>query len=395
MSRTETPVWVTGLSSISCVGSSVQHLWQVATENQTAIVEGLGYISESTLENLRRQSAQKDLPNSRSAQLALLGAELAMEQAGWETLRPDDGLILATTTGQIPVWDQALKSYLKGDLNKERFLTAFQHQPLGALLKAVSQQLQFHGSQMVLTSACSASTHALMMAAMWIRQGRVKRCLVGGVEVLCDLTIEGFRSLQLLAPQPCLPFDLNRKGINLAEASAFFCLEASPAGTPQAAITGFGMNCDGHHMTAPHPEGKGSFQAMQTALLSAGLEPQHIDWVHAHGTGSEHNDLAEGLALRTLFGEHDPGRPWVSSTKWVHGHTLGASGILEAGLCVHALQQGQILHTAGLSEPDPAIRVKHPQHCLKTPLRHVLKNTLGFGGTNAALVLSHPREVQR
>ncbi len=378
---------ITGLSSISCVGNSVEELWNACLDGRSGIQHGLGYISESTFTSLRESSKSKDLPESRSAQLAIWGAEQAMRSAGWTELRPDDGLILATTTGQIPVWDQALKKYLAGGLDKEQFLKALQHQPLGALLKTVSKHFKFFGAQQVVSSACSASTHALMVAAMWLNQSRVRRCLVGGVEVLCDLTIEGFRSLKLLSEESCQPFDRDRKGINLAEGSAFFCLEKESDKTPLAVLSGFGLNCDGHHMTAPQPEGQGSFRAMSSALASAKLQPSDIDWVHAHGTGSEHNDLAEGFALKTLFAETTP---WVSSTKGVHGHALGASGLLEAGLCIHAFQRATVLKTHGLNEPDPTIAsLRYSTETVKTPLYHVLKNTLGFGGSNASLILSH------
>jgi 3-oxoacyl-(acyl-carrier-protein) synthase len=129
---------------------------------------------------------------------------------------------------------------------------------------------------------------------------------------------------------------------------------------------------------------------MQAALEMANLKPTDITWVHAHGTGSKHNDLAEGHAIASLFGGKEP---FVTSTKWVHGHALGASGALETVLCVEALQARTILATGGLKNPDPEIKLKHPPHHLQredlgTKPFHILKNTLGFGGINAALVIS-------
>ncbi|MBI3555800.1 MAG: beta-ketoacyl-[acyl-carrier-protein] synthase II, partial [Deltaproteobacteria bacterium] len=271
---------------------------------------------------------------------------------------------------------------------------ALRSQSLGSVTAALAELLGFRGRAFLTSSACAASTQGLALAAQWLAQGKVKRVLVGGAEVLCNLTLEGFRSMQLVSPLNSTPFDVNRKGINLSEAAAFVCLEPEATATakPLAHLSGFGLSTDGYHMTAPHPEGRGIFEAMQAALKSAGLSTQDISWVHAHGTGSRHNDQAEGSAIARLFTD-GAGRaiidgPWTSSTKWVHGHALGASGALETTLCVHALLQQTILKTTGLKDPDPAIGLRHPTASAPARLRHILKTTLGFGGSNAALVLS-------
>ena len=274
---------------------------------------------------------------------------------------------------------------LRKEISVREFENVFQHQPLGSLLEALSQILGFRGRSLLISSACTAATQAIAIGCHWIRQGRVKRCFVGGTEILCDLTVQGFKSLQLLSEIPAAPFDKNRTGINLSEGAGFLCLEAEPGPHPLAVVSGSGLSTDSYHMTAPHPEGRGSLEAMQGALEMAGLQPSDISWVHAHGTGSQHNDLAEGNAIRQLF--HGK-MPWVSSTKWVHGHALGASGALETILCIEALKNKTILRTAGLKTPDPQIEVPHPSQHLHTNLNHILKNTLGFGGINASLVIS-------
>ncbi|MEQ1875940.1 MAG: beta-ketoacyl synthase N-terminal-like domain-containing protein, partial [Bdellovibrionia bacterium] len=215
--------------------------------------------------------------------------------------------------------------------------------------------------------------------------GLVRRCLVGGVEVLSQLTTEGFKSLQLLAENPCKPFDRNRNGINLSEGAAFLCLEASGEKS-LADVTGWGYSTDAFHVTSPEPAGRGCFKAMTSALTKAGLDPKDISWVHCHGTGSHANDLAEGPAVRKLFAD----TPAVS-TKSIHGHSLAASGALEAVVCVQALLNGRVPATHGLENPDPAIPLRHVRAAEARPARHIVKNTLGFGGNNAALVFSLPR----
>ena len=374
-------IWITGLGVVSCLGGSLEDLWSAATEERTGVREGLGRVPDSLFGGP---------PQNRALTFSVHAAREAMRQAGWTSLNPDDGLIVATTTGFFLQWVVAHREFVNGRMPVEQFRRDFLNQPLMELNNELSRALDFRGPSTVVTSACSASTQALAMGAMWIKQGRVKRCLVAGVEVICDLTSEGFRSLQLLSLEPAMPFDEGRKGINLSEGAAFLCLEAGQSGL--AKISGYGFSTDAFHMTGPHPEGQGSFRAMEGALRSSQLSAADIQWVHAHGTGSQQNDLSEGLAVHRLCGEH---RPFVSSTKWLHGHSLGASGALETALVVRAMREGVVLRTRGLTNPDPRIPVRHPLQDEKVPPGHTLKNTLGFGGVNASVVLSHPQAVRR
>ena len=361
---------ITGTGAVTCGFTSVDALWNAALDGRSGIVDGMGHVSDS-----------------HSTRLALHSVNEAFNEAGWNGLNEDDGLILATTTGQVPLWDKTLIQYLNGNASRETLNAALSHQPLGSLLQEICTALDFRGQTQLISTACSASTQALALGAMWIKQGRVKRCLVGGVEILCDLTVQGFKSLQLLSTVPTKPFDTNRQGINLSEGSAFICLENTNAHA-LAQLSGYGLSTDGYHMTSPHPQGDGCYRAMSLALKTAKLTPQDISWIHAHGTGSRHNDLAEGTAIQQLFGSD--AAPWTTSTKWVHGHALGASGAIETALCVRALQNQTILATGGLQSPDPAIALKHPKQSFSHSIKHIMKNTLGFGGANAAIILSAP-----
>lgn len=377
------PVWISGMGAISCAGVNPATLWENTKKKQTGIKNGLGAIEPSSILELRNQfQSSEEIPLLLS-QVALIQA---MRDAGWEKLEPTDGIIFATTTGHVSTWDEALMEYFRNVENKEKFEGAFRHERLGLMLDKICDFLQFEGPRFLITTACSASTHALGLAKLWIESGRVKRCLVGGTEILSRLTIEGFRSFQLLSEKQSKPFDSERSGINLSEGSAFVCLETAPL-KKRARLSGFGMSTDAYHMTAPHPEGKGSYQAMQLALKDAGILPKELSWIHAHGTGSVHNDLAECTAVETLLkGATVP----VTSTKAVHGHALAATGVMEAVLCVKALEEQTLLPTAGLEKLDPLIRVPILKDFQKTEVRHILKNTLGFGGANGAIVLSHP-----
>lgn len=379
---TKPPVWISGVGAISCLGAGMETMWKAVEANRSGIRGGLGPVDDAALSGI-----SAEIRANRALALCKVAVDEAMARAGWSSLEAGDGLIFATTTGQFLLWDSVFMGMSRGQNSVADFRAAFVNQPLGDLMKSFAKHYGHSGPSTLLTSACSASTQALGVAAMWIRQKRVRRCLVVGVEVLCDLTTEGFRSLQLLAPDKAAPFDRDRKGINLSEGAAAVCLQTECA-NPLARLSGYGFTTDGYHMTGPHPEGDGSYRAMSMALKLGGVSPSEVTWVHAHGTGSQQNDVSEGLAVSRLFTGTD--MPWMSSTKWLHGHALGASGALETALVVDAMTRGRVLATRGLVNPDERIPVKHPMKDLSVDVRHVVKSTLGFGGTNAALVLSHP-----
>lgn len=371
------PVYISGMGAVSCAGYGADRLWRSARDGVSHIAGGLGRVSE-------------DVPKpaglgSRAARLAHAAYTEAMKQALWANLGPDDGIILATTTGQIDVWEPQLKAFYRKELSSMELAASLRHQPLGSLTETIRLSTGATGPATVLTSACSASTQALAMGALWIQSKVVKRCLVGGVEVLSGLTIDGFKSLQLLSEATCTPFDSSRAGINLSEGAAFLCLEGKTAREPLAELSGWGFSSDAFHVTSPHPEGRGCYNAMKSALETARLTAEEITWVHCHGTGSAANDLSEGIAIHQLLGKTP-----ASSTKAIHGHALAASGALEAVICVGSLREGVIPASHNLSVLDPKI----PATILREPkmqrIDHIIKNTLGFGGNNAALVISRP-----
>jgi 3-oxoacyl-(acyl-carrier-protein) synthase len=239
----------------------------------------------------------------------------------------------------------------------------------------------------MIVSACSASTQALGLAAQWVKSGRVKRCLVGGAEVLTTLSVEGFRCLGLLSKERGKPFDQNRNGINLSEAAAFYCVEPATEKTSRAVavIRGFATNSDAHHLTAPHPEGAGSQAIFEDLLKQAQISAGDVDWIHAHGTASPTNDKAEGAAIQKVFPTTS-----VTSTKAYHGHSLGAAGALEVAICVQALKQQLKVKNLGLDELDHSLNLNIQRDHEKAKIKNIVKSSLGFGGVNAALLLSHP-----
>jgi 3-oxoacyl-[acyl-carrier-protein] synthase-1 len=222
-----------------------------------------------------------------------------------------------------------------------------------------------------------------VFASAWryIESGVADAAVVGGVDSLCLTTLHGFTSLQLVADEPCRPFDAARKGMSIGEAAGFALLEREQTGV---ALVGYGESSDAHHMSTPHPEGEGALAAMRAALDRAGLEPAAIDYVNAHGTATPANDRAEDRALVRLFGKTVP----VSSTKGWTGHALGAAGIVEAIVCFLALEQGFIPGTLNTSKVEPGLESAIALENRAARVRHALTNSFGFGGSNCSLVFA-------
>ena len=239
------------------------------------------------------------------------------------------------------------------------------------------------GMAMTLSTACSSSAKVFAAAARQLALGSIDAAIVGGVDSLCLTTLYGFASLQLTSAQPCRPYDVARDGISIGEAAAFALLERADRPAPGSVLLlGVGESSDAYHMSAPHPQGLGARLAMAAALRSASLSEADIDYINLHGTATPANDAAEGQAVATLFGNGVP----CSSTKGATGHTLGASGAVEALICALALTEGRLPGSPGTQVLDPTIRIRYQQHGAPARLRHALSHSFGFGGSNCSLI---------
>ncbi len=250
----------------------------------------------------------------------------------------------------------------------------------------VAQALGLRGPSWVVSTACSSSAKVFGSAARLIEAGLVDAALVGGVDSLCLTTLYGFNALELLSPEICRPWDAQRRGLSIGEAAAFALLERDCA-HPQGWLLGVGESNDGHHMSTPHPEGLGAIAAMHAALREAGLAADAIDYINLHGTATPSNDSSEDRAVGAVFGHRVP----CSSTKGATGHTLGAAGGVEAAIGLLALQHGLLPGGLNLLVPDPTLQVDYVTRSRSAPLRTVLSNSFGFGGSNASLILGAAR----
>ena len=254
-------------------------------------------------------------------------------------------------------------------------------------LAAFAQRaLELAGPAVVISCACSSSAKVFASARRAIEAGLIDAAVVGGVDTLCLTTLYGFHSLQLVARTPCRPFDAARDGISVGEAAAFALLER-PGETLDSngvLLLGTGESSDAYHMSAPPPDGRGARAAMLQALAAAGLEPQDIDYINFHGTGTPSNDAAEGLAVASVLGKDVPG----SSTKGATGHALGAAGALEAVICALALKAGLLPAGVNTTHVDPGLPVNYLRENRSACLAYAMSNSFGFGGSNCSLILA-------
>lgn len=255
-----------------------------------------------------------------------------------------------------------------------------------SVARYVRERLGLRGPAAVVSTACSSSAKVFGQAARLIALGLIDAAVVGGVDSLCLTTLYGFHALELLTGDICRPWDARRRGLAIGEAAAFALLERDAA-APMAWLLGCGESSDGHHMSAPHPEGAGAALAMREALAMAGCGAAEVDYVNLHGTGTPGNDAAEDRAVCAVFGRATP----CSSTKGHTGHALGAAGAVEASIAMLVLQEQWLPAGLNLREPDPQLHAGYLLQPRAAAVRRVASNSFGFGGSNACLLFGAAR----
>ena len=326
----------------------------------------------------------------RTALLSCMAAKEALIHAGWEkenTLRT--GFISANTVGGMDKTEDFFKLYSKNPAAGK--LAEVVYHECGSVTELVADFLGIQHFVSTVSTACSSSANAIFTGARMIRAGLLDYALVGGADALTRFTLNGFNTLMILDKELCKPFDENRQGLNLGEGAAYLLLSSEKGlkqlhKKPMAHITGYANANDAFHQTASSPEGTGSFLAMKGAMDKAGLQAKDIDYINLHGTGTQNNDIAEGTAISILF---DSAFPKMSSTKAYTGHTLGASGAVEAVYSVLAIQHGIIFPNLRLETPMKEFSFSPVTELLRNQrIQHVLSNSFGFGGNCSSLIFS-------
>jgi 3-oxoacyl-[acyl-carrier-protein] synthase-1 len=347
----------------------------------------VGEVSGLDEVRLSGEFARFDCRNNRLAQLALKQDDFleavaeARERYGARRV----GVFLGTSTSGIL---QTELAYRQRDVASGRLPADLDYsstQSTFSVADFVRRYLRLDGPAMVVSSACASTTKVFGTAARMIDAGFCDAAIVGGADTLCLTTLYGFRSLCLTSEAPCRPFDTARDGISIGEAAGFALLERTVANVKDdhVCVLGVGESSDAYHMSAPRPDGVGAGLSMARALEAAGLKPGDIDYINLHGTATRIGDAAEDRAVCDQFGTGTP----CSSTKGQTGHTLGASGIVEAiisALCILNQFMPGSPHT---QELDPMLKSRYLVEARRARVDRILSNSFGFGGSNCSLVL--------
>ena len=394
------PVFVAGTGIISAIGNNVAECLD-ALENGRA---GMGQmrnlhsahsnrlpVAEVKLSN--EELAQlAGLPNikSRTALLSLVAAKEALANAGIENIKDiRTGFISATSVGGMDKTENFFTEFLS-DNRKGKLRDVINHE-CGSVTELVADALGIKDYITTVSTACSSSANTIFLGARLIRNNIVDVVVAGGTDSMTRFTLNGFNTLMIVDEQFCQPFDENRRGLNLGEGAGYVVLVSDKVAVtlkkkPAIILSGYCNANDAYHQTASSPDGVGSYLAMSGALKKAGLQPSEIDYINLHGTGTQNNDIAEGTAIKRLF---DPHYPKMSSTKAFTGHTLGASGGIEAVFSVLALQHGIIFPNLRLQTPMVDLPFVPEKELIKNvEVKHVLSNSFGFGGNCSSLIFS-------
>jgi len=386
---------VTRYSVVNCLGAGTRAVGAALRGRRSGLAPcdfetveldtWIGRVPQLEMLPVRSDLAAYDCRNNRLAQLGLEldGFAGAVAAARGKYGAERVGVFVGTSTSGIL---QAELAYRRRDPRTGALPADFHYtetQNTGSLASFVRRYLELQGPAFVVSTACSSSAKVFGNAARMIAAGACDAAVVGGVDTLCLTTLYGFHALELTSRGPCRPYDAERDGISIGEGAGFALLEREAGRSAAALLLGVGESCDAYHMSTPHPEGLGAKLAMQGALESAGLRSADIDYVNLHGTASKTNDAAEDRAVCELLGTATP----CSSTKGATGHLLGAAGITEAVISMIAIELGLLPGSAHTRSLDPALRSHYLLDNREAPVRRVLTNSFGFGGSNCSLVL--------
>jgi 3-oxoacyl-[acyl-carrier-protein] synthase-1 len=398
-----TRIFITGTGIISALGNNKKEAMDALREQRSGIAplfylktshRGLpaGEVKQTNHELMQMLGLPQMEITTRTSLLGMIAVREALEQAGLTSPgRLRIALVSGTTVGGMDMSEQYYTDFLENDTRNAYIST----HDCGACTEMIADRTGVFSMVHTISTACSSAANAIMLGAMLIRNGRADVVVAGGCECITKFHLNGFNSFMILDREPCKPFDANRAGLNLGEGAAYVVLETGNSmrqrgAEPSACLSGWGNACDAYHQTASSPQGEGAFLSMTKALHSAALSPGDISYINAHGTGTENNDLSEGIALQRVFRQMPP----VSSTKAFTGHTTSAAGGVEAVISILALQHNFIPVNLNFSSPmkelsfRPAIAATPPH-----PLRHILSNSFGFGGNNTSLIFSKPECV--
>jgi len=394
-------VVVTGIGAVTSVGIGVDVFWRAILSGACGIgtVESFDtaaysvHIGGEVKQFEPRTFMERLRPGeiARASQLAIAAARLALQDAalGAGALDPfASGVSIGTTSGEPTMIEQFNDKETAGQ--RERIGPEFIEQyPCHVIAAHVASELGLAGPNLVIPTACAAGNYALAYASDAIRHGEADVMLAGGADAFSRITYTGFARLGAIAPARCQPFDKHRKGMVPGEGAAILVLERRDRAMERGArvyaeLVGYGLTCDANHMTAP--QGDGAARAMRMAMADAGVRPDEIGYISAHGTGTLINDRIETAAVKQAFGDAAYAVP-MSSIKSMLGHTMGAASAIEAAACALAVRDDRIPPTINYETADPECDLDYvPNAARRVPVELSMNNAYAFGGNNASVI---------
>ncbi len=338
------------------------------------------------LDPLPASVASYDTRIARIGFMALADVRDAVDRALVRWGKGRVAILLGTSTGGLDATEEAYRSWAETGSLPPSYRLDTRHD-FNALGTAIGKVIGSSGPTYVISTACSSSGKVHASAMRLMRSGVIDAALVGGVDSLCRMTLQGFRGLGILDGARCRPFDRTRTGINIGEGSALMLLERE-ARDADVFVLGVGESSDAYNMSSPEPSGRGAREAMERAMDAAGLSRTDVDLLIAHGTATPQNDTAESAAIEAALGSAVP----VVSTKAFTGHQLGAAGATSAVFAAHAVRTGRAPASLGSSEIDPTIHVNVAHGATLRRIDRVLANAFAFGGSNVCLAIGRPMD---
>lgn len=393
-------VYITGAGVVSAIGCGKEETLKSLLDDKSGIGRvrhlktehtelPVGEVKMSNEELCKALGLNPEESHSRTKLLGIMALKEALEEAHISRhaesneasrIQSEISLISGTTVGGMDITE---RNFMQSGYSKEHLC--------GATTNAIADYFGIFSRTLTPSTACSSALNAIILGCSIIKAGMADMVVAGGTEALTMFHLNGFNSLMILDKEPCRPFDATRAGLNLGEGAAYVVLESAESVkrrgvTPIGAVTGTANRCDAFHQTATSPEGEGATQSMLAALKEAGLKPEEIDYINAHGTATPNNDLTEIAAFRRVFGEQIP--PF-SSTKGFTGHTTSASGSIETVICLLAMQNGFIPASHNCHAPMDPVAVPVMQTIRNTRLHHVMCNSFGFGGNDSTIIVEN------
>lgn len=405
-------VVITGIGAVSPLGNTLQESWTAALNGQSGIsnitkfdttnfdVKFAGEVKNFSADTYIEKKEQKKM--DLFIQYALATSKMAFEQSGLKITDENaqrTGAFIGSGLGGLPfIEEQHSRLIEKGPSRVSPFFIPSCIANLAPGWVSITYGIK--GPNFTVTSACASGVHSIGEAYNYIRFGMCDQMVAGGTEsTVSPMAIAGFSNMRALSvrnsspSEASRPWDKDRDGFVLGEGAATFILESLESALKRGAqilceISGYGASSDAYHITSPDPEGSGFVSAMQTALNDAELNPSEIQYINAHGTSTPMGDPLESNAIKKVMKDHSK-NVWISSTKSMTGHLLGAAGAIETAFSIMTLLDQKVAPTINLNNPSPDCDLDYvPKVAREGKIKHVLNNSFGFGGTNSCLILS-------